>query len=195
MRAFPGFDSKMAAWTKTGVSLFVSCVLISSIVTLVSSKRRHFEGDTTETHHGAENYLHSGQRHRSGRHVRADKALSEDFIQVFEAPHQLTLLESYGGVELPHLRRRRAVTNANISVTVPENTNGSLFNINTYVTNIGARQYVITESSVSSAMFEVTSSGQVNLKQGQVLDYENTAMRSIRLVIQATSPTNSSGTS
>lgn len=110
-----------------------------------------------------------------------------------EPKHQVTFLESHGMRGLTHLRRRRAVTNANISVTVPENTNGSLFNINTYVTNIGARQYVITESSVSSAMFEVTSSGQVNLKQGQVLDYENTALRSIRLVIQATSPTNNSG--
>nr|UTK45865.1 neural-cadherin [Crepidula fornicata] len=88
--------------------------------------------------------------------------------------------------QTPHFRQRRAVTAVSTSKEVPETTTGMVIDLQSNL-SLSGRQYSINSTSSHPEMFEVSSDGQLRVKDGYRLDYEDASMRTISFVVHATS--------
>ncbi|XP_076470425.1 neural-cadherin-like [Babylonia areolata] len=90
----------------------------------------------------------------------------------------------------PQLRRKRDITSVTVGVLVAENQTGTLIDFRTEITNpsVSGRRFSLNSTSGNPDMFEVTPSGQLNLRPGFELDYEvDAALRTTTFVVHATS--------
>ena len=100
-----------------------------------------------------------------------------------------------GATGLLQVRRRRAVSTVTASASVPETQTGQLYSYVSEFQNLLGRHFSLQSASAHEDLFEVTAGGELRLREGRELDYEDSTMRTITLIVNATSTTDAEGKS
>ena len=100
-----------------------------------------------------------------------------------------------GPAGLLHVRRRRAVSTITASASVLETEKGQLYSFVSEFQMLVGYCFSLQTASASENLFVVTAGGELRLREGRELDYEDSTMRTITLIVNATSITDTEGKS
>ncbi|XP_070195283.1 uncharacterized protein [Littorina saxatilis] len=182
----------------TGVAGLVSpLVCVTLLLSAVPGLRSELSFSSHKENNGVVDlsspYSHNSRLDKSPDQQGAfeiQQSIYNDFNSHFRPPlDRLSQVwrDQFGRRGIPHLRRRRAVTQETMNQTVPESQLGVLVNFPQKLLNTAGRRFSLNSSSVNPEMFELTSGGVLSLRSGYRLDYEDSAMRSITMVVHAVS--------